>query len=324
MNNINVGIDIGSYTSKISDGEKIIASVPGLNLLTLREEAEIYFEEPIFSCVIAVPENYSRLQRDDLIINAKKSGFKNIEIISSYEAVLNAIDNKNQKILVYDFGASKSEFIFFNNGTVIKSEILQDICGNEFNKIFASWLRERFSLSLINEKDLIAQAENFKLEISKNNFITWRDVEITREDFERLIYFSIKRASHTAERFIDCYAPEKFIITGGCAEMETVKKIFAGFNPEINQDLILIGAAKHANSLSSTREKNKRLDNAAKLKEIRNELIELEDLLTRRQTDRLYFLFRQVEGTLTNDPASVSFMRNLINEIKTEGAIKNH
>ena len=319
--NVSVGIDVGSHTLKLVGDDKIIAAVPGFDLLCLREEAEIYFDEPVFSCVIAASDYSDRRQRE-LKIAAKRAGFKNIEIISSHEAILNNFENKNEKILACDFGASRSEIIFFNEGQVIDNEIISDVCGNEFDKIFASWLSERFTLNLINEKDLLAQAEKFKQELSLNEKISWRGVDVFREDFERLVHFSIKRASHTVERFINCYSPKKIIMTGGCVEIPALKKIFSDLSPKIefNKNLIVLGAAKKANSLSGARERAKRLDSAAKLKEIRNEIITLEDLLTRKQKDRLYGLFRQIEAAASGVPALIKLLENLINEIKAKGS----
>ena len=326
-NDICIAVDAGSHTSKIAACNKFTAAVDGSDLVKIREEAEIYFDEPVFSCVIAVPDDCGKRQREELIFNAKKSGFKNIELINSHDAVLNFIE-KNKKILVYDFGASRSEFIFFSDNKVIDSEIIKDICGSEFDKMFASWLRERFNLSLINEKDLLTQAESFKKELSLNEKITWRETEILREDFERLIYFSVKRALHTAERFIDCYNPDKFILTGGGAEIPVVNKIFADFKPEFNKNLIVSGTAKHALQLTQNAKNTKRDVQEIKLKinEIRGSIISIEDMLTRRQKDRLYKLFRQTEGMIAGDEASmtlINLLSNLINEIKKESVMKN-
>ena len=316
--NANAGIDLGSHTSKLACEDKFIAYIEGSNLLTIREEAEIFFDEPVFSCVIAVPDFFNRRQRDDIIFNAKKSGFKNIEIITAHEAMTYAI-NDNNKILVYDFGASKSEIIIFEGNEILDSEIINDVCGNEFDKVFAEWLSERFTLNLIDEKILRSRAELIKTALSSNDFITWRDVDITRDDFERLIHFSIKRAFHTIERFINCYKPVKFIITGGCSEIPLLKKFLNGLNiqVEFNKNLISLGAAIKTH-LTNKNQSSEKINTALKLKEIRGELIELEDLLTRKQKDRLYFLFKQAEGILTNDSGIINIMENLIKAIKNE------
>ena len=320
--NADAGIDLGSHTSKLACENKFAANIEGSNLLTIREEAEIFFDEPVFSCVIAVPDFFSRRQRDEIIFSAKKSGFKNVEIITAHEAMISAI-NDNNKILVYDFGASKSEVIIFEGNEILDSEIINDVCGNEFDKVFSEWLSERFTLNLIDERILRSRAELIKIALSSNDFITWRDVDITRDDFERLIFFSIKRVFHTIERFINCYKPVKFIITGGGSEIPLMKKFLNGLNIniEFNNNLTASGAAIKAHSANKN-QTSERINTASKFRELRGELIEIEDLLTRKQKDRLYFLFKQAEGVLTHDATIINLLENLIKSIRSE-EIKN-
>lgn len=320
--NVNVGIDAGSHTSKIAYDDKKIAGLEGFDLLKLREESEVFFDEPVFSCVIALPDAFTRKQRDDIIFDAKKSGFKKIDVITSHEAIINAL-RENGRVLVYDFGASKSDIIIFDGDKkILDNEIFNDISGNEFDNVFAQWLSERFTLNLIDEKILRGHAGKIKINLSLNDFVIWRDVYITRDDFERLIRFTVKRALHTVERFITCYRPRKFIMTGGCSEIPLVKKIFDGLNieTEFNADLIAQGAAVKARSLSKENRSTDKSGTASKIRELRGELMELEDLLTRKQKDRLYFLFKKAEGILTNDPALITLMENLIKEVRSESS----
>ena len=317
--NANVGIDLGSNTSKIAHNNKIIAAIDGFNILFLREEAEIYFDEPVFSCVVAVPDSFTNRQREDLIFNAKKSGFKYINLITSSEAMINALTLKNhERVLVYDFGASKSNITIFEGEKILETEFIKDISGDEFDNIFAEWLSERFTLNLIDKKTLRARANLIKIALSSNNFVVWRNVEITQDDFERLIRFSVKRVSHAVERFIDCYAPKRFIITGGCSEIPIVKRTFREIfsSVEFDSELIAKGAALKARLISGGRKNQERSEQQAKLRELRGELIKLEDLLTRKQKDRLYFLFKQAEGIFANNPAIIKLMENMLQEIK--------
>ena len=315
----NFGIDAGTHTSKLVYDNKLIAAVENFNLIEIREQAEIFFDEPVFSCVIALPDVYTKRQREDVIFNAKKSGFKNIELMTSHEAIINAV-NDEECVLVLDFGASKSELMIFDDDEILENEIFYDVCGNKFDKIFAEWLCERFTLNLIDEKLLSKRAEIIKIALSSNDFVTWREVDIMRDDFERLIRFSLKRILHTAERFIECYKPKKFIITGGGAEIPLFKKIFNNLNikPEFNYILTASGAAMKALELSKGNQSSEKINALSKFRELRGELIEIEDLLTRKQKDKLYFLFRQAEGILTNDPAIINLMGNLIKSIKNE------
>lgn len=313
--NVCVGIDKGTNSSKIAvfdEGKaKIIAELENFDLLALREEAEIYFDEPVFSCVIAVPDNFSRRQKDDVIFNAKKSGFKNVTLTTSHEAA-NLMLGDTEKFLTYDFGASKSDITIFDNGEIIENEIIEDVCGNEFDKIFSEWLIERFTLNLIDKKIMSDKAENIKITLSNADYITWRDVKIFREDFERLIHFNIKRSFHTVEKLKRIYKPERFILTGGCSNIPEVRKIFKGF--EVIDNVIAKGAAMKAASLSN--DTNEKINTASKIRELRGKLMEVEELLTRKQKDRLYILFRQAEGVSTVEPEIINFIENLINDIK--------
>ena len=311
--NVCVGIDAGSNTSKLAYDSKLIAELENFDLLKLREEAEIYFDEPIFSCVVAVPDNYSRRQNDDVVFSAKKADFKNVTIITAHEAINLALNY--ERALVYDFGASRSELTVFVDNEILENVIINDVCGNEFDRVFAEWLSERFTLNLM--KVLLKKAEEIKISLSENDYVTWRDVNITRDDLERLIHFTVKRAAHVAKRLMRVYNPESFILTGGCARIPSVRKIFTQVvkdNIEINESLIANGASIKAISLTTGDKASERFDTAAKIRELRGSLLELEELLTRKQKDRLYILFRQAEGI--NDPKIISLMENLIREIK--------
>ena len=320
--NVNVGIDAGSHTSKLAYDDKVIAALDGFNTLELREQAEIFFDEPVFSCVVALPESLTRRERDDVIFNAKRSGFRNINIITAHDAMLNALGDDAGRVLVYDFGASKSDITMFDGGEVIDNEIISDVSGDEFDEVFAQWLSDRFTLDLIDKKILRGHAEKIKISLSSNEFVVWRDVHITADDLERLIHFTIKRAAHTIERFIACYEPSRLVMTGGCADTPIVRKIFGELNLNVRTDfdgeLIARGVASKARELSKDTHGADRVSKAARLRELRGELIELEDMLTRKQKDRLYFLFRQAEGILPGDPAIITLMENLIKAIRDE------
>ena len=313
--NVCVGIDAGSNTSKLAYDSKLIAELKNFDLLKLREESEIYFDEPVFSCVVALPDSYSRRQRDDVIFSAKKSGFKNVNIITAHEAINLALNY--ERALVYDFGASRSELTVFGDNEILENVIINDVCGNEFDRAFSEWLSERFTLNLIDKKVLLEKAREIKIFLSENDYVTWRDVNITRDDLERLIHFTVKRAAHVAKRLMRVYNPESFILTGGCSRIPLVRKIFTQVvkdNIEINESLIANGASIKALSLTAGDKASERFDTAAKIRELRGNLLELEELLTRKQKDRLYLLFRQAEGI--NDPKIIALMENLIREIK--------
>ncbi len=318
--NVCVGIDAGTKSSKLGYSDslstRIIASPDGFDINALREEAEVFFDEPVFSCVIAIPESFSRRQREDIMFNAKSKGFSgDTELITSHEA-MRLILPEDENILICDMGASKTDFVFLNHGDILFSEFLDDVSGDSFDRTFSEYIAD---LRLIDVDDvLLREAMRIKHVLSERENLRWHEREITRDDFERLIYFPVKRASHTADKLLRVYKPESFIMTGGVCNVPLVRKIFAGISPDIqpefDMNIIVKGAAEKARSLSKESRHNAKVNIAAKLQELRAGIIEVEDMLTRSQKDRLYAMFKQTEGM--NDSGSMTLMENLIREIK--------
>ena len=315
-----VGIDAGTKTSKLGYSDnistRIIAMPEGFDINALREEAEIFLDEPVFSCVIAIPENYSRRQREDILFSAKSNGFTDIELITAHEAMCLEIP-ENENVLVCDMGASKSEFVILNHDEVIANEIIDDVCGDSFDRAFAEYIADLRLIDSVNE-NILREAMRIKHVLSERESLTWHERTITRDDLERLIYFPVKRLTHTADKFVRVHKPARIIMTGGSCNIPLVRKFFAGISPDIqpeyDMNLIVRGASEKAYSLSKENRHNARTDISSRIQELRACIIELEDILTRSQKDRLYAMFRQSEGM--NDSGSITLMENLIREIK--------
>ena len=311
--NVCVGIDAGSACSKLaySDnlGTRILAEVDGFDAVALREEAEIFFDEPVYSCVIAANEAMNSRQREKLRTSAILSGFRDVEIIGSDEAMILGL-GEDSRTLVSDLGASRSSFSVLEDGEILES-VECDVCGNMFDKIFADYLAERKMLKKTDE-NILREARRIKHILSEKPSRLWHNVNIFREDFERLIYFPVKRASHTFNRLRKVWKPERIILTGGCAKIPVVREFFA--DAEILEGLIARGASLQALSMTKQEARKNISDNASRIREIRAEILGLGELLTRAQKDRLYVMFRQAEGA--NDSGIISMMENLVREIK--------
>lgn len=316
---VRVGIDAGTRTSKLGYTDnlstRIITSLEGFDINALREEAEVFFDEPVFSCVIAIPEGYSRRQREDILFGAKSKGFNEIEIITAYDAMRLVIPD-DELVLVCDMGASKTDFVILNHNDVLEHESVDDVCGNSFDRNFAEYLAD-LRLTAPDES-ILREAMRIKRVLSEREIMTWHEREITRYDFEKLIYFPVKRLSHIADKFMRIYKPKRIIMTGGTCNIPLVRRIFAGISPEIqpefDMNLIVKGAALKAFTLSKESIHTTRTNTASRIQEIRAGIIELEEKLTRSQKDRLYAMFKQAEGF--NDSGSIALMENLIREIK--------
>lgn len=311
--NASVGIDAGSVSSKLaySDtlGTRILANVGGFDAVSLREEAEIFFDEPVYSCVVAVNETMNSRQREKLRTSAILSGFRDVEIIGSNEAIILGLGD-DARTLVCDLGASRSAFTALEDGEILES-VDVDVCGDMFDRVFADYLVERKLLKKV-DGNILREARRIKHILSSEPSRLWHNVTIYREDFERLVYFPIKRASHTFNRMRKVWKPERIILTGGCSKIPVVREFFV--DAEILDGLIAKGASLHALSMTKQEARKNISDNASRIRELRAEILGIEELLTRAQKDRLYVMFRQVEGA--NDSGMTEMMENMIEEIK--------
>ena len=314
--NVCVGIDAGSYASKLAYADelstRIIAELEGLDLNALREEAEGFFDEPVFSCVVAVPEDFTRVQRDNLKIRAGACGFDKIEIIPEHEALILAL-GENGRTLVYDLGYSGCRIFMIEGGILIESEIISDVCGQEFEGKFGEYLSERFGVEAMDVNDV----RRIRHRLSEEKSAEWRERRIFREELERLEHFAVKRTARVLARIERVCKPERVILTGGNVKSPAVWRVIEealSVKPEYRGNIAAEGAASRARTLQKGSVKAERADNSVRIRELRGEIIGLEEILTRRQKDRVYAMFRQAEGI--NDSGIISLMENLIRDIR--------
>ncbi|MBQ7169652.1 MAG: hypothetical protein IJR63_07125 [Synergistaceae bacterium] len=311
--NVCAGIDAGSSCSKLaySDnlGTRILARSDGQDFMTLREEAEIFFDEPVFSCVIAVHDDIPSRQRDAVRLKAETSGFRDVNIIGQYEAVSLGLADE-RRTLVCDFGASGCGFAVLEGDEVLESAAT-DVGGNMLVKLFADCLSERRMMKKA-DAEIMSEAKRIMHILSDDESRLWHNVTVYREDFTRLAYFPVKRASHTLHRLIRVWKPERVILTGGCAKIPLVQEFFR--EAEIIDDLIVRGASLKGLMLLKQETRKNIADSVSRARALRAEILRIEDGLTRSQKDRLYVMFRQAEGM--NDAGIITLMENLIREIR--------
>ncbi|MBR4196681.1 MAG: hypothetical protein IKQ95_08235 [Synergistaceae bacterium] len=309
------GIDAGSSCSKLaySDnlGTRVLSRADGADFMTLREDAEIFFGEPVYSCVVAVHDDMPRRQRETLRSKAVSAGFRDVNIIGQYEALSLSLADSG-RILACDFGASGCKFAVLEGEEVLES-VNVDAGGEMFGRIFAEYLCERRLLKKVTP-EIMSEAKRIMHILSENESRLWHNMNICRDDFARLIYFPVKRASHTFRRLLRVWKPERAILTGGCAKIPLVREFFP--EAEIIDDVIVKGAALKGLSLSKQEARKNIADSVSRLRALRAEILRIEDGLTRSQKDRVYTLFRQAEGFFANDAGIITMMENLIREIR--------
>ena len=307
------GIDAGQAFSKIAYSDnlstRVIASAEGFDFMTLREEAEIFFDEPLFSCVIAAGAGMTSRRLGTLRADAVSAGFRDVEIIDASEAVRLGLKDE-ARTLVCDFGASMCDFAVIEAGNVLEN-VSVDVGGDMFDKVFAGCLAERRLMKKADD-NILREARRLKHILSADESRLWQNMTIFREDFTRLVRFPVMRASRTAGRLLRVWKPERFVLTGGCAKIPLVHEIFP--NAEIIDDVIVKGASLRALALSKQEARKNIADTVSRMRELRAEILRIEDGLTRSQKDRLYILFRQAEGM--NDSGIITLMENLIREIR--------
>ena len=306
------GIDAGSYESKAaySDGlgTRIIARLEGFDLTALREEVEAFCEEPVFSCVVALPDDGKR-------VRAEGTGFTEVYEIPQSEAIMLALGRDGRNI-VCDFGANECRMYVVDGHEVVDRENITDFCGNVIDQNFAEYVAERCRL---HRKDphIASETRRIKYSLTENEYTVWRDVKIFRYELERLIHFPAKSTARVLQRLARVYRPEGVVLTGGSVKIPEVRRVIAevlGMTPEYRGNLVAEGAAARARELQKDSKRAKIPDTAARLRELRGDVLAIEDRLTRRQKDRVYALFRQAEGI--HDAGIISLMENLIREIR--------
>ena len=305
-----VGIDAGNYESKLaySDGlgTRIIARLDGFDLRSLREEAETYFDEPVFSCVVASNSH----------VRSENSGFSDVHVIAQSEAVMLGLGRDGRNI-VCDLGYSSCRMYVIDAHEVIDAETVSDVCGRVIDENFAEYIAERYSFS-VSDSEVLHEARRIKQELTVNEITLWRERNIYRYELERVIHFPVKRAARILQRLVRVHKPEGVILTGGSVKIPEVRRVIAdvvGVTPEYRGNLVAEGAAAKARELQRENAQAKRPDTSARLRELRTGMFELEERLTRSQKDRVYAMFRQAEGI--NDAGIISLMDNMLHEIRS-------
>ncbi len=324
LTHLTIGIDAGNFrlraayvNPKNSRAEVICACE---NFLELRENCEIFFNDFVDSCVLSLSENLHKLERDKFLLSAKTSGFDSVKVIDPDDAIISSIACKTA--LVFDIGKANSRAIVAKDNHVHEKILFPDLSGDSFDRIFAEWLRERFLLSSI-DSSVLHDAENLKIALSESEHVIYRHAKISRYDFERLIRFQIRKILHTLRRLESEYSPEKIFFTGSSCKLpiilESAKQILTQ-TPEFHDNLAAKSAALKIPELFTNSSPNPNPDSntSQRVRNLRHDLISLEEILTRSQKDKLYNMFSKNES---GNSDTLTILENLMNELKT---LKTH
>ena len=172
----------------------------------------------------------------------------------------------------------------------------------------------KLAVEIIDGK-FMNETEKLKIALSGSEFAEFRNTKIFREDFERLIRFHVRKIFHTLRRLESEYNPQRIIFTGNSCKIPLILRTSGQMlkkNPEYIENLIVNGAAiKTAVTFKNDSKKN---DADFKLRNLRHDLIKLEEILTRSQKDRLYNLFA---GAESGNYELINILENLMRELKS-------
>ena len=206
-------------------------------LSLMREDAEAYLKTFVFSCVLAVPAHFGFPERGALARAAQLAGFEKVRIVNEpTAAALSA--GRQGRFLVVDFGAGTFDLsvVEGEDGVfqVLESHGRSDVGGFDLDKKLAEWLWKRLGETSLRQDDpkiglLLSEAENIKITLSSSQRTVWTppaglsrsvaSVEVSRADFEPLIFPYINALVLMIERMWRNHSPDRLILVGGSSKI---------------------------------------------------------------------------------------------------------
>ena len=340
MKGLAIGIDIGTLNVRavhIRNGITKRVSLKGredggdmVSLFTaLREDAEVALRDFVTSCAVALPVHVSSSQKDALIKAAAAAGMDNARLIEAPAAAALSLEHRT-RLLVFEFGAVASLSVVENGDSA--SRVLESVTepgSQAFDAVLADWLRERLTLPPMREGDprwrlLLQEAEKAKIALSGCAALRWvppggiralPEVNIEREDLERLTRFPLRGLIHTARRLWSRYRPERLLLVGGASRTPLLQDIL---KKEMNHpELLSVGpedAAAQGAAICASRACEGG-SASQRLQEIKNSLADVEALLTREQQARLDGLFTRIKDA-PSLPRTEELAENLARDLK--------
>ncbi len=240
-------------------------------LSLLREDAEVFLRTFVHSCVLAVPAHFSFSERGALARAARQVGFERVRIVNEPTAAALSIGTQG-RFLIIDFGGGTLDLsVVEGDGgvfQVLDSSGRKDIGGLDLDKILAEWMCQRTGIPLTRPGDprsavIMREAEGVKISLSTAHTVTWRPpaglaegaraVDVSRQEFERLIGPTIEEIAQMVERMWSRYRPDRLILVGGSGRIPLLRRVLAERvrEPErlrsTPEDAVVTGCALYAN-----------------------------------------------------------------------------
>jgi molecular chaperone DnaK (HSP70) len=242
--------------------------LPMLSLL--REDAEAHLKAFVSSCVLAVPAHFSFPERGALASAARKAGFDSVRIVNEPTAAALST-GINGRFLVIDFGAGTLDMSIVEGDAgvfqVIESQGRRDIGGLDIDRILAEWLCRNAGIPLSRPGDpraslMMKEAEEVKIALSGAFRATWhvpsgffpgdRAVEVSRPEFESLVYPLMEEILGMVVKMWKKYSPQRLLTVGGSSRIPLLRRMLSERVREPDrqsscpEDAVVTGAAMYA------------------------------------------------------------------------------
>jgi molecular chaperone DnaK (HSP70) len=239
-------------------------------LCLLREDSEAYLGTFVSSCVLAVPAHFSFPERGALARAARKAGFERVRIVNEPTAA--ALSTRiNGRFLIIDFGAGTLDMSLVEGDSgvfqVLDSQGRRDIGGLDFDRLLAEHMCRNAGVQMSRPSDpraslIMKEAEEVKIALSSVNKTVWRvpsglspecrSIEISRAEFETLIYSFMEEILKMVEKMWRKYEPQKLLTVGGSSRIPILRRMLSSRVREPDrsasfpEDAVVTGSAMYA------------------------------------------------------------------------------
>ncbi|MBL7053991.1 molecular chaperone DnaK [Patescibacteria group bacterium] len=248
------------YKYKISDKEYTPQQISSFILQKIKKDAEMYLGDKVEKAVITVPAYFSDAQRQATKDAGKIAGLEVLRLVNEPTAAslaygLDKAKEKDQQVLVFDFGAGTLDVTIMNFGDgvfeVKSTSGDTNLGGTDMDEVLIDYISREFKqaegVDLKNDKMAMQRireaAEKAKIELSSSletsinlPFITadnegpkHLDMKITRAKIEELVDSIVQKCNSSIEKAINdaklkASDIEKVILVGGPTRMPIVQK----------------------------------------------------------------------------------------------------
>ena len=276
------------YNIELEGEEYTPQQISSMILQKLKSDAEDKIGEEVTKAVITVPAHFDDTQRQATKDAGEIAGLEVERILNEPTAASLAYgldDDRDQKVLVYDFGGGTFDVTVLEMGDGIyevqSTEGDNDLGGDDFDEEIVEWILDKFEeendIRLDNDEALQRireKSEEVKKELSSKKsakinipFIHQEDgetynidYEMTRSKFEDLVEGLIQRTTEPVETAMDDAGVEssdldEVILVGGTTRVPAVREhvqAITGLEPsqEVSPDeAVAMGAAIQAGSI---------------------------------------------------------------------------